>query len=126
MVCDEDCRTAVLGKTERTVGWEGDGEPTRRGLVRHCHGGKPAATARPCLRSLSHSFTLDFIMGFEREDDARRVMAVLDKRMGRFGLPLHPDKTRLVVLGRNNPSPYTVNGRPLYVHLNGLAIVLLK
>ena len=32
----------------------------------------------------------------------------------------------LVVLGRKNPSPYTVNGRPLYVHLNGLAIVLLK
>jgi hypothetical protein len=32
----------------------------------------------------------------------------------------------LVVLGRNNPSLYTVNGRPLYVHLNGLAIVLLK
>jgi hypothetical protein len=37
------------------------------------------------------------------------------------------DKNReLVVLGRNNPSLYTVNGRPLYVHLNGLAIVLLK
>jgi hypothetical protein len=33
---------------------------------------------------------------------------------------------QLVVLGRNNPAPYTVNGRPLYVHLNGLAIVLLK
>ena len=33
---------------------------------------------------------------------------------------------RLVVLGRNNPPLYTVNGRPLYVHLNGLAIVLLK
>jgi hypothetical protein len=32
----------------------------------------------------------------------------------------------LVVRGRNNPSLYTVNGRPLYVHLNGLAIVLLK
>jgi hypothetical protein len=31
-----------------------------------------------------------------------------------------------VVLGRNNPSLYTVNGRPLYVHLNGLAIVLFK
>jgi retron-type reverse transcriptase len=28
----------------------------------------------------------DFIIGCEREDDARRVMAVLDKRMGRFGL----------------------------------------
>ena len=37
MPCDEDCRTAVLGKTERTVGWEGDGEPTTRGLVRHCY-----------------------------------------------------------------------------------------
>src|SRR5262249_45006093 len=32
----------------------------------------------------------------------------------------------LVVLGRNNPSPHTVKGRPLYVHLNGLAMVLLK
>src|SRR5215510_12294521 len=58
--------------------------------------GKPAATARPWLRSLSHSFTLDFIIGFEREDDAWRVQAVLDKRMGRYGLTLHPDKTRLV------------------------------
>ena len=47
-------------------------------------------------------------------------------------LEQYPDDPRgesclvLVVLGRNNPSPYTVNGRPLYVHLNGLAIVLLK
>src|SRR5882762_9821421 len=38
----------------------------------------------------------DFIIGFEHEDDARRVQAVLDKRMGRYGLTLHPDKTRLV------------------------------
>ena len=38
MVCDEDCRTAVLGKTERTVGWEGDGDPIMTGLVRHCNG----------------------------------------------------------------------------------------
>ncbi len=42
----------------------------------------------------------DFIIGFEREDDARRVMAVLDKRLGRFGLALHPDKTRLVPFWR--------------------------
>ena len=42
-------------------------------------------------------------------------------------LGLCPDcAAKLVVFGRNNPSPYTVNGRPLYVHLNGLAIVLLK
>jgi hypothetical protein len=36
------------------------------------------------------------------------------------------DADRLVEPGRNYPSLYTVNGRPLYVHLNGLAIVLLK
>jgi RNA-directed DNA polymerase len=39
-------------------------------------------------------------MGFEREDEARRVMAVRDKRLGRCGLTLHPDKTRLVPVGR--------------------------
>ena len=37
----------------------------------------------------------DFIISFEQEDDARRVMEVLGKRLGRFGLTLHPDKTRL-------------------------------
>jgi group II intron reverse transcriptase/maturase len=38
----------------------------------------------------------DFVMVFELESDARRVQAVLPKRFGRFGLTLHPDKTRLV------------------------------
>ena len=42
----------------------------------------------------------DFIIGFEREDDARRVRMVLEKRLGRFGLTLHPDKTRLLPFGR--------------------------
>jgi RNA-directed DNA polymerase len=42
----------------------------------------------------------DFIIGFEREDDARRVLAVRDKRLERFGLTLHPDKTRLLPFGR--------------------------
>jgi RNA-directed DNA polymerase len=42
----------------------------------------------------------DFIIGFEREDDARRVIAVLGKRLGRFGLALHPDKTRLLPFWR--------------------------
>ena len=38
----------------------------------------------------------DFVMGFERQEDAERVMAVLGKRMGKYGLTLHPDKTRLL------------------------------
>jgi len=35
-------------------------------------------------------------MGFEREADARRVMEVLPKRFGKYGLTLHPEKTRLL------------------------------
>ena len=38
----------------------------------------------------------DAVIAFERQDDAERVMAVLGKRLGRFGLTLHPDKTRLL------------------------------
>ena len=41
----------------------------------------------------------DFVIGFEHEEDAKRVMDVLPKRMGRFGLELHPDKTRLLAFG---------------------------
>ena len=42
----------------------------------------------------------DFLIGFEHERDARRVMEVLPKRMERFGLTLHSDKTRLVPFQR--------------------------
>ncbi len=38
----------------------------------------------------------DFVMLFANRSDAERVQAVLGKRLGRFGLQLHPDKTRLV------------------------------
>ena len=38
----------------------------------------------------------DALMVFTLEKDARKVMAVLPKRFGRFGLSLHPEKTRLL------------------------------
>jgi RNA-directed DNA polymerase len=38
----------------------------------------------------------DFVMVFTDDDDARRVKEVLPQRFARFGLALHPDKTRLV------------------------------
>lgn len=41
-------------------------------------------------------FADDAILGFESEMDARRVFATLPKRMGRYGLTLHPEKTRLL------------------------------
>jgi len=38
----------------------------------------------------------DFIMGFHDEQDARRVMSVIAKRFEKYGLSIHPQKTRLV------------------------------
>lgn len=38
----------------------------------------------------------DFAIVFDRKDDAQRVMAVIDKRFARYGLTLHPNKTRLL------------------------------
>lgn len=56
------------------------------------------AEIRPRLRGRAFMvrFADDITMGFEHEDDARRVMEVLPKRMERYGLTLHPDKTKLV------------------------------
>jgi RNA-directed DNA polymerase len=42
----------------------------------------------------------DFLIGFEYREDAERVLSVLPQRMQRYGLTLHPDKTRLVPFRR--------------------------
>jgi len=47
-------------------------------------------------RAIEVRFADDAVMAFEREDDARRVLAVLGKRFAKYGLRLHPEKTRLV------------------------------
>jgi RNA-directed DNA polymerase len=53
---------------------------------------------RPCLqgRAFLIRYADDFIMGFTSERDARRVLDVLPKRFGKYGLTIHPTKTRLV------------------------------
>ena len=53
---------------------------------------------RPRLKGESTlaRFADDAIMAFDNIVDAKRVLAVLGKRLARFGLTLHPDKTRLV------------------------------
>jgi RNA-directed DNA polymerase len=38
----------------------------------------------------------DFVIGVARADDAQRIMEVLPKRMSKYGLTVHPEKTRLV------------------------------
>ena len=53
---------------------------------------------RPRLRGRAHLFRYadDAVMLFQKEEDARRVLEVLPKRFGKYGLTLHPEKTRLV------------------------------
>jgi group II intron reverse transcriptase/maturase len=45
-------------------------------------------------------FADDFVAGFEHQADAQRFLADLRQRMAKFGLELHPDKTRLIEFGR--------------------------
>jgi RNA-directed DNA polymerase len=45
------------------------------------------------------------VMIFADEDDARRVLTVLSKRFEKYGLTLHPEKTRLLNFKRPNYSP---------------------
>jgi hypothetical protein len=54
----------------------------------------------------------DFVIVFENEADAQRVREVLPKRFGKYGLTIHPDKTRLVPFqrprkrnGQGEPAP---------------------
>ena len=42
----------------------------------------------------------DMVFVFEREDDAKRVFEVLPKRFGKYGLTLHPEKTRMLKFAR--------------------------
>jgi RNA-directed DNA polymerase len=57
---------------------------------------------KPRLRS--HAFLIrfadDFVIGFRDGRDARRVMEVIPKRFGKYGLTIHPTKSRLVPFRR--------------------------
>src|SRR3954454_20278858 len=45
-------------------------------------------------------FADDFVAGSEHLGDAKQFLADLRQRFRRFGLELHPDKTRLIQFGR--------------------------
>lgn len=57
----------------------------------------------------------DIVLGFTYEEDARRVLAVLPKRFEKYGLSLHPEKTRLLDFRkprRPDPRGRTDRSRP--------------
>jgi RNA-directed DNA polymerase len=66
-------------------------------------------------RSFLIRYADHFIMGFSQEEDARRVLRVLPSRFAKYGLTIHPDKTRLVPFERpdRGPTPRDRNRREL-------------
>ena len=46
-------------------------------------------------------FADDFVLGFQHRRDAEQFLAELRERFAKFGLVLHPDKTRLIPFGRS-------------------------
>jgi group II intron reverse transcriptase/maturase len=62
-----------------------------------------ADEVKPRLKGEAYEirFADDAILCFEHKEDAEKVLSVLPKRFAKYGLTLHPEKTRLVEFGRN-------------------------
>ena len=58
---------------------------------------------KPRLRGMAAEirYADDFILCFQYREDAERVLKVLSKRFAKYGLTLHPEKTRLLAFGRS-------------------------
>ena len=63
---------------------------------------------KPHLSGRAHMvrYADDAVLVFATETDARRVMAVLPSRFGKYGLTLHPEKTRLIDFRAPNRRPW--------------------
>ena len=57
---------------------------------------------KPRLKGEAHEirFADDFILCFQYREDAEKVQEVLKKRFAKYGLTLHPEKTRLMEFGQ--------------------------
>jgi group II intron reverse transcriptase/maturase len=69
-------------------------------------------TVKPRMRGRAHlvRYADDAVLLFEREDDARRVLRVIYDRFAKYGLTVHPEKTRLVQFTR--PPQAVASGKP--------------
>jgi RNA-directed DNA polymerase len=58
---------------------------------------------KPRIRGAAHEirFADDAVLCFQHKEDAEKVMEVLPKRFAKYGLTLHPEKTRLLEYGRS-------------------------
>ena len=69
-------------------------------------------TVRPRLQGSCRlvRFADDFVIAFSDRQSGLRVLEVLGKRLGRFGLALHPDKTRFVDFRRASLKGHGTSG----------------
>jgi group II intron reverse transcriptase/maturase len=69
---------------------------------------------KPVMRGKCHliRFADDAVLIFEQKYDADRVMAVISKRFEKYGLTIHPEKTRLVDFRAPNHYERRRNGQP--------------
>jgi hypothetical protein len=70
---------------------------------------------KPRLRGAAHEmrFADDAVLCFQYKEGAERVMEVLPKRFAKYGLTLHPEKTRLLEFGRSAVGRAKRSGRNL-------------
>jgi len=64
----------------------------------------------------------DLVVGFQHRTDAERFLREFRERLAKFGLELHPDKTRLIEFGRfaaRDPEA-AGRGKTRDLHLPGL------
>lgn len=52
------------------------------------------------------------VVGFEHREEAERFLAELRERFAKFGLALHPEKTRLLPFGRTSANRWRYRGGP--------------
>src|SRR5215831_14806916 len=55
---------------------------------------------RACGDVIIVRYADDAVLGFERREDAGQFLEQLRERLAKFGLELHPEKTRLIEFGR--------------------------
>ena len=73
-----------------------------RTFSEHSYGFRPKRSAHQAVRAaqLYVRYADDIVMGFEQRADAERFLQEWKERLRKFGLELHPDKTRLIEFGR--------------------------
>src|SRR3990172_6285608 len=95
----------------------GEGLATQAGpesCVAPREGGGEALTGGSAGQVLSREihFADDFVVGFEHRQEAEQFLADLRESFARFGLELHPDKTRLLPFGRKADREWRHRGGP--------------